>query len=606
MKKVLLFFVLAILLFQFILYAAPDAIELASTGPFTQSLPVELVVTASRYISVQPNSTIITQSDLIKYNDSTIGSVLESIPGITIKRNGGKGAQTSIFIQGAASDQALALLNGSPISNPIYGNVDLAGINPENIETIEVYRGGMSSVFGSDAIGGVINIITKKPDNKTVLKAGYGSFNDRTISLEHSLCRSFFDYRLNYSAGKYDGFREISYFDNNNLSTELNLYPADDLNLNLYISTYFSRQGNPGPDTAWATPFEQEKQGYTIQETIYAAGDNDEKVKIYFSQTGDNSQSFNGSSYRYQSWSSSYGYQHSINTGIHSFVFGGELYTARPEDNTLTRNESVDNKAYFINDEIKLTGTLKTNIGLRSDQHSNFGRADTYKISTAWEFVPDSRLKASYGTSFHAPAISDLYYYDYNAAWGSTMQGNPALKPENAHNLDIELSSVISNINTRLSFFQKYIRNMIQWYSPDWINWTVENIGRARLAGFELELNSSLSKDLNYNLNITYLTDAIDETTNGWLFYRPRYKAVLTADYQSPYGTFSKKVHYVAERSSLTGGASDLKAYWTLDITYKWQYLSLYIRNLFDYQYEETKDYPMPGRTIGVEIRHEL
>jgi len=599
-KKLFLTPALLLLLFS-LASATPPAMLLANTETGTRIYPVSLVVTASRYISVQPNSTIFKKDDLAKFKDSALPDVLESLPGVQIKRYGGKSGMASISMQGAESKQTLVLLNGSPIRNPIYGTVDFNNLNIENIELIEAYRGGMSSIYGANAVGGVINIITKQPSDKTILRLGYGSFNDLTFSLEHSLSTDFFNYRLNYALGKYDGSRPVSYFNNNNFASEFNIFLSDDLRFNLNISNYYSQKGNPGSTSSWSSPSEQEDQGYTIQENIFTDVGNWGRSKIYFSQTGAKRIPISGGISQSESWGNTYGYQHQFAFGQHSVVFGGELYTARPQDSTLTRNIAIENKAYFVNDEFQLTPFWKLNLGGRSDQHSEFGQAHTYKLSSALEVVANSWVKASYGTSFRAPTISDLYYYS------SSFQGNANLQPEEAHNFDLELSSkLFESTNLRLSYFQKNIRNLIQWAEKPTGGWMPGNIGKTKLAGLEFEFASRISSSLKYNFNVTYLTDAVDEENNAWLQYRPKYQAAFLTDYQTNFGLLNTRINYVAERPKTTGGSLIMPAYWTMDLSFTWGWLSLYVHNLFDYQYEETKNYPMPGRTMGIEMRYEL
>lgn len=600
MKKILLLVSLLLLLVSMV-NAIPTEMVLSNTEEGTSLHSVSVVITASRYISVQPNSTILKKDDLVKFKDSMLPDVLESLPGIQIKRYGGKSGGASISMQGAETKQTLVLLNGSPIHNPIYGSVDFNNINISNIELIEAYRGGMSSVYGANAVGGVINIITKQPIDKTILKLGYGSFNDQTLSLEHSLSTDFFNYRLNYSAGKYDGFRPVSYFDNRNFASNINLFLFDDLNLNLNFSNYFSRQGNPGSSSRYSSTSEQQNEGYTIQENIYANLGDFGDSKLYLSQSSAKRTPISGNISKSESWGNNYGYQHQFTLGKHSVIVGGEVYSAIPKDDTLTKNITVENKAFFINDEFQLTPFWKLNFGARSDQHSKFDQENTYKLSSSLALLNNSRIKTSYGTSFRAPNISDLYYHD------SYSQGNADLQPEKAQNFDLELSSELGkDTNIRLSYFQKNIRNLIQWSRQNSGEWIPENIGKVKLSGLEFEYNSKISSYLKYDFNVTLLTNAVDEESNKWLKYRPRYKAVLLLISKTNLGLLSSRVNYVSERSSSTGGSMKMPAYWTVDLDYSWKWLSWYMHNIFNHNYEEYYQYPMPGRTMGVEVRYEF
>ena len=563
---------------------------------------IELVVTASRYSAVQPNSTVLTEQDLERFINVNIPSVLESVPGIVVKRNGGKNSNSSLLIQGTNSNQTLVLLNGLPIKNSIYSTVDFTNLDLENISRIEIYRGGMSAVYGSDAVGGVVNLITKTASDQTTLKVKYASFNDRSFTLSHSQDLDSFRYRLNYSAGLYDGFRTFDHFNNNNFSGDLSYDIDQDSTFDLYISTYCSTKGNPGPSPAsvFAPPSEQRDEGQFIQEKLTIKGDNGDKVTIYFAQNADSTKAFNGASYAYDSKSYTAGYQHELSFGNQALVFGLENYLGQPNDSTLSRKDPVQNMAYFINDEFQLTPYWKLNVGGRLDQHSSFGQASTYKMSTGVNIANNHTIKASIGSAFRAPTISDLYYAD---PWSS---GNPNLTPEFTQMLDLEYGwQIIPQVKFRASIFQNNVRDLIQWAMLPNFTWTPQNIGKAKFTGLEVELNSEIHKILQSNTNISYLLEAINEDNKQWLMYRPKYKIANLTDVKTPIGNFGLKTIYTAERTTEKTGVT-LPSYLTMDLNYSWQLLTVYMHNVFDYSYEESYQYPMPRRTFGVELRYSI
>ncbi|MFA5928306.1 MAG: TonB-dependent receptor, partial [Candidatus Margulisiibacteriota bacterium] len=541
------------------------------------------------------------RDDIKKYQDLTVPDILSTQPGLEVKRYGSKSGVGSIMIQGAASAETLTLLNGIPFREPIFGAVDFSNIDPDNIESIEIYRGGMSAIYGADAVGGVINIITKKPDNKTRVKLNYGSNNDRGVTLEHSLNGEHFSHRLNYTTAKYDGFRPFSYLDNNNFSGELSAYPNDDFTVKLNFSSYYSQRGNPGQ--IGSSPSEQQDKGYTLQESadldLGLAG----RSKLYLSQTGYDffgwgSTSWGPWTYQYQSWTNIAGYQHAFTVAGNSIVVGMDRSAARPNSTDVSPNKTVESRSIYINDEFDLGSKLKMNIGVRRDDHSEFGNANTYKLSSALELYPDIWVKTSYGTSYRAPNINDLY-----STWG----GNPGLKPEEAHSFDLELSASNTNSKTRLSFFQKNIRNLLQWKlqfsSPS--SWAAANVFQAKLSGLEFEHSGRCNSGINYNFNLTYLTDALDESTSSWLMYRPKYKVCLSGDWTNSWGKLAGRINYTAQRPSEYAGI-DLRPYWTLDLSYAYGSFTMYANNVLNYEYEESYKYPMPGATLGIKYVVEM
>ncbi|MEK6557820.1 MAG: TonB-dependent receptor plug domain-containing protein, partial [Candidatus Margulisiibacteriota bacterium] len=119
---------------------------------------MNFVVSASRYVSTYPNSSTIGNDEIRRFKDFSVGDVLQSEPGIQANRYGGKGGVNALSLQGANSNQTLILMDGVPLKNTVYGSVDLNNINLDQIHRIELYRGGMSSVYGADAVGGVVNL----------------------------------------------------------------------------------------------------------------------------------------------------------------------------------------------------------------------------------------------------------------------------------------------------------------------------------------------------------------------------------------------------------------------------------------------------------------
>jgi vitamin B12 transporter len=269
-----------------------------------------------------------------------------------------------------------------------------------------------------------------------------------------------------------------------------------------------------------------------------------------------------------------------------------------PQDGTLTKNISVQNSAGYINDDWVLSPWWRVNTGLRRDSHSTFGLADTYKLSSAFLLGNDCMLKTSYGTSFRAPSIADLYYQD---AWGNA--GNPNLRPEAANNFDLELSVKTGAGTIRTSYFDKKITNLIEWISaPDWSSSSPNNVGRARLSGIEMEWSGALSDTVLFYINGTQMLDASNEITGGWLQYRARTKVNLGITVELPVGSVALRTNYVSERSSSTGGALNLPRYYVTDIDFTKDNISLFMHNVFNRQYQEYLGYDMPGRTLGVKV----
>ncbi|MEK6556753.1 MAG: TonB-dependent receptor, partial [Candidatus Margulisiibacteriota bacterium] len=323
-----------------------------------------------------------------------------------------------------------------------------------------------------------------------------GSYGNQNISLRLSQGTQESNYQLGLIHGRYEGYQPVGYFNNDNLLLEYNGVLGRDLRVRLSGSGYTDQRGNPaGP---YSTS-EQEDRGYMVLAQIRQMNENSETDKLYFTTKSDERKSISGFVTDSKGWTNALGGSKEINVGDHALIIGLETNQMIPQDSTLTQNISLRNNAVFINDDWVVSPWWRVNAGLRQDAHSTFGTADTYKVSTAFSIGNSCILKTSYGTSFRAPSIADLYYQD---AWGNA--GNPNLRPETARNFDLEFSVKTPIGDFRSSCFEKKITDLIEWVSAaDWSSSSPNNVGRARLSGIETEWSGTLTETVLYNVNWT-------------------------------------------------------------------------------------------------------
>lgn len=554
---------------------------------------LNFVVTASRFLSTYPNSTLIPEEEIRRYKDFSIGDILQGEPGVQANRYGGKGGVNALSLQGANSNQTLILHNGVPMKNAVYGTVDLNNINLDQVQEIQIYRGGMSAVYGADAVGGVINIVSNKTQGQNKLSLELGSYGDQNLSIAWSQGTTASNVQLSLLHGRYDGYLPVGYFNNDILSLAYNGVLLSDYKVSVAGSAYSDQRGNPaGPYSA----SEQKDQGYLLEAQI---GDNHRSGgNLYFTTKCDERTAIRGFVSDSKGWSNTLGGTKEFSLGDHAIMMGFETDQMIPKDSILSQNRTLQNEAVYVNDDWVLGSWWKMNIGVRQDRHASFGTADTYKISNAFLFGDDCSLKMSYGTSFRAPSLADLYYQD---GWGSA--GNPDLRPETAQNVDLELSMRTSLGSFRTSYFEKKVSDLIEWgSSADWSSSSPNNVGRARLSGVETEWFGNIGEGILYSLNWTQMLDARDEDTGAWLQNRAKTKVNGSLNIGGLVGSVSIRVNYVSERSSSTGGSPSLPNYWVVDGDYTKDIYSVFVHNIFNQAYEEYKGYPMPGRTFGVKV----
>ncbi len=557
------------------------------------STNLNFVVTASRFLSTYPNSTLISEEDVHRYKDFSIGDILQGEPGVQANRYGGKGGVNALSLQGANSNQTLILRDGIPMKNAVYGTVDLNNINLEQVQEIQLYRGGMSAVYGADAVGGVINIVSSRTLGQNKLSLELGSYGNQNLSLAYSQGTVASNVQLSLLHGRYDGYLPVGYFNNDILAIEYNEVLLHDYKVRVAGSAYSDQRGNPA---GLYSASEQKDQGYCLETQI---GDNDRSGgRLYFTTKCDERTAISGAVSDSKGWSNTLGGTKEFRLVDHAIILGLETEQMIPNDSILSQNHSLQNDAAYINDDWSFSPWWKMNMGVRQDQHSRFGTADTYKFSQAFLLGGDCSLKMSYGTSFRAPSLADLYCQD---SYGSV--GNPNLRPETARNIDLELTMRTSIGSFRTSYFEKKVNDLIEWgSSADWSSSSPNNVGRARLSGMETEWFGSVGEAILYNLNWTQMLDASDEKTGAWLQNRAKTKVNMALNMGGLSGSLSIRANYVSERLSMTGGSIALPSYWVVDMDYTKDIYSLFVHNVFNQTYEEYSGYVMPGRTGGIKV----
>ena len=566
-------------------------------------LQMNLTVTGSRYVSTYPNSQVISEEEIHAYKDLTVGDVLQTQSGIQVISNGGKGGVVSLFLQGTNSNQTLVLLDGIPLKNPIYGTVDFNNLNLDRIQMIQVYQGGMSAVYGADAVGGVVNLISDKVLNKGKLSFEYGSFNNQNIYFDYGLGSVNSNYRVSFMDGKYAGYLPVGYFNNDNLAMEYNGKIGSDLAYRFMGSGYADQRGNPAIPGFSAS--EQTDNGYSAQIQLSQLNDEVETGKLYFSTRYDERDKVSGQITNSKAWMNVLGGNKEVNLGSHVLLLGVDANQMIPNDETLLQEVMLQNVGVFVNDDLTLLPWWKANLGVRRDMHSVYGAANTYKLSSGFSFNKDSGLKVSYGTSFRAPTLSDLYSSD---GWGDN--GNPNLKPETAKNLNVELSMKTLVGTTRLSYFENLVTDLIEWQAIDasdpYSPWSPNNVGNARLSGIEAQWVGGFAENVMAEVNLTQLLDAQDQSNGEWLQDRARTQANVALSTMLFEGKLGVRANFVSERSSSEGGALNLPRYYVVDVDYTKDNVSLYVHNFFNRDYQENFNYPMPGRTAGIKVTYSL
>ncbi|HEB56255.1 MAG TPA: TonB-dependent receptor [Gammaproteobacteria bacterium] len=572
-----------------------------------------VIVTATRTAETADQSlasvSVITRADIEQSQAADVIDLLRLQSGIDIARNGGPGASTSLFMRGTNSNQTLVLIDGVRASSTTTGSFAWQHLNTSDIERIEIVRGPRAAQYGSDAIGGVIQIFTR--NNKTahlrimggsyktgLLEAGIGGSDKIKYSLNATGRSSEGFSRTSNKSSSYDadkdGYRDQS------LSGNI-LFPLAD-KTSLKISGWYSKSNVE----------------YDAYGGVYGVSDNsnstlDLRLKnqttAIWSQTlsaglaTDDSKNTSSSISRIKSERVMADWQNDLVLNQNNLLsLGLSTYTDRGNNVSLSSNssrfnESITNNAAFAILQSSVSGN-DFSLSARVDDHERFGKNNTGQI--AWAYNPSQKLRvlASYGSAFRAPTINELYYPNY---------GNPNLNPEKSSTTEVGLRyQPTPQQQLRINAYHTRISDMIQSVAVALYTYEATNIGKAQIDGLEIE------HDLNLNawtlLTRFTLQKAIDASDKSDLLRRPRQKLSMQLRRQlNNRGSIGAEWIYASERKDY--GNVNLDAYNLVNLSGRYQvrkgtWLEARLENLFAADYQLVKNYNTPGRSIYVGINY--
>ncbi len=570
----------------------------------------EVVVTALRVprlkSSIPWNTTIITRNEIEASGVFKLGDILRSLPGVLVKADRDLSSAIQVSFRGSTTQQVLVLLNGTRINSPTLGSFDLGNLLLTDVERIEIVKSPLSALYGADAVGGVINIITRPATEQRQydLAARSGSFSTYNLSLSGSGPNYFFSAAKLGSAG---------FSDNNdyqgqdfNLRLSKNL---DQINVEAGLKQYKADKGI-------ASPTAQARQ--TENNLFY-------DVKVRADNLGLNStiaqseldQSYNNAAWgifsRHQTRTRSFNLEKTANLGVVGAGLFGFEYRRDNSNSTDSGIRLLENRAAYVQDELSLAEAAKLVFGLRYDDNAAYGNHYNPRIGLALSPRPDLNVKLSWGTAFRAPTINDLYWTsDTYPTWAGgvgTSEGNPNLKSETASSLDLTIERNLGPRSLiRFSYFLSAIKDLIQWANTSSSTvdefWTPSNVSNANIQGVELEYSQPILESLDSFVNLTH-QNAKDSDSDKFLVYRPQNRFNAGLNYHNQAGVKANLLmKNVGEQFTNTANTSKLEPYTIVDFMFskelgKWQ-LKFDAENLFNASYVETARSPMPGRKYSL------
>jgi len=508
--------------------------------------------------------TLITSADIEAKQEQSLPDVLRDVPGLNVVQSGGEGGQTSVFMRGANSNHTKVLIDGIDVSDPSTpsGAFDFAPILASDIERVEVLRGPQSALYGSDAIGGVINIITKKGTGPAQFTASAeaGSFRTRNESAGVSGSQDRFNYSFNVNhlqvgavpvtpvnllapgEGHHDDYHDIL-----TLSSKLGANLTDTIDVGL-VTRYTETDALFTADDDYC-PFPYSSPLCTSPDPVQSESRN----KEFFSRVTAHQKLFDGVfDQTFGAAYTSYNREDFIPNIDPLFNYGdrvkldwqGNIKLAEGEVGVLGAEHQLDeidkspisaqikNNAGFVELQSNIGERLFNALSVRYDNNDRFGGEITYRIAPAVLIAEtDTKLKASYGTGFKAPTLNELFVTFFAADPAFNFYANPNLKPEKSKGYDFSFEQYMftKQVQFGSTWFHNDIKNLI---ASNPVGTMDINIGHATTYGFENFASYKPWDALTLRADYTF-TIAKDDTHDQELTRRPKNKASLNAAWQA-------------------------------------------------------------------------
>src|SRR3989440_6564641 len=592
-----------------------------------------IVVSATRIETpvneIGSSVTLISAEEIERNQRRTLPDALQTVPGLNIVQTGGPGGKTSVFMRGSNSNHRKVIIDGIDANAPSQDGVfDFGQVLTSDIERVEVLRGPQSGLYGSDAIGGVVNIVTKKgegPPQFTGRLEG-GSFD--TFNQSGSVRGSVSRFRYSFNVAHFladdtpvtpldllpPGRKRINdSYENITVSTKLGADLTDIFSIDFVGRYTDSTLFFTGEDFSFFPSVPAASQSEQNARQLFIRGD---ARLVLFGGAFKNRVGVGYTNYRtvIQAPDTGFGLPpENINHGDRiKFALQGNIELGKAsalilgvedqEDRLIDSPISAenDNVAGFAELQSEVAPGLFAAVSGRYDDNDRFGGKATWRIAPAY-LVPNlgTKLKASYGTGFKAPSLTQLFvsFPAFN------FFANPNLQPEESEGCDFGFEQPLAGDRIRFgaTYFHNEIRNLI---NANATFTSLENIGEATTYGVETFVFLAVTDRFKVRADYTY-TRAVDDTTGLELLRRPKHKASLTASWlPTDRLSFSATLLYVG--SQVDGNRSfsiqrlDTDPYLVVNLAAEYNLnkrvtLFARINNLFDKRYESPTGFQRPG-----------
>ena len=588
----------------------------------------EVVISATKVElpveDVASSVTIITEKDLKKKQTRTVAEALKDVPGLDVVQSG---SLTNVYIRGTNSGHTLVLIDGVEVNDPVSpsrGYDYLSTITSDNIERIEIIRGPQSTLYGSDAMGGVINIITKKGKGKPKMFISGEGGAHKTYKASAGISGSSESVNFSLAASKTESEGisirngtadpEKDGFHNSTFSSRIGFEPSEHFGLEVilrYVRSISDLDNSFGvlDDPNYILKYRQ--RFLKAQASLITLGDvweqtlgfsvSDHKRLVSNERDADHPSDMEKGIY--EGLVTKIDWQNNIYLNDSNIITAGFEYEKEsgksdyysesawgPFSSTFSERTST-NRGVYLQEQFKYE-KFNATAGFRHDGHSKFGTKNTYRLTSSYTFPSGTRIKGSFGTGFKAPSLFQLY---------APIYGDDTLKPEKSKGLDVGIEQEFCDNKARagVTYFYNSFKNLIEY---DYVTSKYQNISGARTRGLESFISYDVMDELTVKISHTY-TDTIDKNTGVDLIRRPAHKMTFDGVYQNSKTTADLSVSYVGRRDDInfaTLSRITLLDYFLVNIAVSHEVtenviLFGRIKNLFAESYEEAFGYNTPG-----------
>lgn len=615
-----------------------------------EKLQYEVTVTANRVETPLRETatavTVITREDIEKLQKTTVLEALEAVTGLTFSQNGPAGSQAALYVRGANPEHTKVMIDGIELNDPITPGrtFDMGLLLIESIDRIEIVRGPQSTLFGSDAMGGVINIVTRRGRGSPQLNfsALGGSYNTLTGNAEitggtadisYSVGTAYYDSDGFSAAGKqYRGNTEKDGYRNLTLSGNLGFHLPGNFTIDLGIRSINSRMeadtggGDFGDDPNFVQDYDSlqlfgstrglflRNRWESILTLAYLDYDRKHENPIDDQHPTDSDRSHYQSTLFKLDWQNQI-FAHESNTLTLGVEYGNERGESEYYSESMWGpfeskfpEQQANNFGLYLQDLVRLSGRFFAAVGARYDNHDQAGGAVTYRVAPVFTLESSgTRFKATLGSGFKAPTLYQLYAP--STGWGPI--GNKDLEPERARGWDagIEQDLMDSRVVLGALYFSNSFTELIDF---DYVQ-GYHNVGKASTRGGEFFLRASPYPQLLLAAEYTR-TEAKNEDTGEKLLRRPRDKFTAELSYNVlRKGHLGVSLIHIGKREDLffenfQSTRVILDSYTLLNLAASYDVLptlQLFLRldNILDQEYEMVKGYGTPGFSVYLGFR---